>query len=51
MAPNVSFKVLIICGLFYICLIPIGYFSHQKIYKQKILAGENDTNEDLEDIL
>ena len=46
-----TFKVLVICGLIYVCLIPIGYFSYQKIYKQKILIDENDTNEDLEDIL
>ena len=46
-----TFKVLVICGLIYICLIPIGYFSYQKIYKQKILSGENHDNEDLEDIL
>jgi CDP-diacylglycerol--serine O-phosphatidyltransferase len=46
-----TFKVLVICGLIYICLIPIGYFSYQKIYKQKILNGESDNNEDLEDIL
>ena len=46
-----TFKVLVICGLIYICLIPFGYFSYQKIYKQKILSGENHDNEDLEDIL
>ena len=46
-----TFKVLIICGLIYICLIPFGYFSYQKIYKQKILSGENHDNDDLEDIL
>ncbi len=46
-----TFKVLIICGLIYICLIPVGYFSYQKIYKQKILTDENHDNEDLEDIL
>ena len=46
-----TFKVLVICGLIYICLIPIGYFSYQKIHKQKILNGESDDNEDLEDIL
>ena len=46
-----TFKVLIICGLIYICLIPIGYFNYRKIYKQKILSGENYENEDLEDIL
>ena len=46
-----TFKVLVICGLIYICLIPIGYFSYQKINKQKILNGESDTKEDLEDIL
>ena len=46
-----TFKVLVICGLIYICLIPFGYFSYQKIYKQKILSGENHDNDDLEDIL
>ena len=46
-----TFKVLVICGLIYICLIPIGYFSYQRAYKQKIIAGENDDNEELEDIL
>jgi len=46
-----TFKVLVICGLIYICLIPIGYFNYQRIYKQKILSGENDDNDELEDIL
>ena len=46
-----TFKVLVTCGLIYICLIPIGYFSYQKIYNQKILSGEDHDNEDLEDIL
>jgi len=46
-----TFKVLIICGLIYIFLIPIGYFNYQKIYKQKMLSGENDDNDELEDIL
>ena len=46
-----TFKVLIICGLIYICLIPFGYFNYQKIYKQKILSSENDDNDELEDIL
>ena len=46
-----TFKVLVTCGLIYICLIPIGYYNYQKINKQKILSGENHDNEDLEDIL
>ena len=46
-----TFKVLIICGLVYICLIPIGYFSYKKTLKQKILDGESNENDDLEDIL
>ena len=46
-----TFKVLVICGFIYICLIPIGYFNYQKIYKKKILSGENDNNDELEDIL
>ena len=46
-----TFIVLVICGMIYISLIPIGYFSYQKIYKQKILSGENNDNDDLKDIL
>ena len=46
-----TFKILVICGLIYICLIPIGYFNYQKIYKQKMLNGEKDDNDELEDIL
>jgi CDP-diacylglycerol--serine O-phosphatidyltransferase len=46
-----TFKVLIVCGLIYICLIPFGYFNYRKIYKQKILSGEDDDNDELEDIL
>ena len=46
-----TFKVLVICGLIYIFLIPIGYFNYQKIHQQKILSGERQENEDLEDIL
>jgi CDP-diacylglycerol--serine O-phosphatidyltransferase len=46
-----TFKVLVVCGLIYICLIPFGYFNYQKIYKKKILSGESHDNEDLEDIL
>ena len=46
-----TFKVLVVCGLIYISLIPIGYINYQKIHKQKILDEENNDNEDLEDIL
>jgi CDP-diacylglycerol--serine O-phosphatidyltransferase len=46
-----TFKVLVICGLIYVFLIPIGYFNYQKIYKQKTLNEESNDNEDLEDIL
>ena len=46
-----TFKVLVICGLIYICLIPIGYFNYQKIYKKKILVDKNYDNDDPEDIL
>ena len=46
-----TFKVLVVCGLIYIFLIPIGYFNYQKIHKQKVLNGENDDNDELEDIL
>ena len=46
-----TFKVLVICGVIYICLIPIGYFNYQKIYKQKVLNDENNDNDNLEDIL
>ena len=46
-----TFKVLVVCGLIYIFLIPFGYFSYQKNHKQKILSGEINENDDLEDIL
>ena len=46
-----TFKVLVICGLIYICLIPFGYFNYQKIYKKKFLNGDDDDNDELEDIL
>ena len=46
-----TFKVLVICVLIYICLIPIGYFNYHKIYKQKVSSGEDDDNDELEDIL
>ena len=46
-----TFKVLVICGLIYICSIPFGYLNYQKIYKQKIISEEHNDNEDLEDIL
>ncbi|WP_415300537.1 CDP-diacylglycerol--serine O-phosphatidyltransferase [Candidatus Pelagibacter sp. Uisw_134_02] len=46
-----TFKVLLVCGLIYICLIPIGYYNYKKINKQKTLDGENNDNEDPEDIL
>jgi len=46
-----TFKVLVFCGLIYILLIPIGYFNYQKIYKQKVLSGESNDNDDPEDIL
>ena len=46
-----TFKVLVICGLIYICLIPIGYFNYQGIHKQKLISGESDDNDELEDIL
>jgi CDP-diacylglycerol--serine O-phosphatidyltransferase len=46
-----TFKALVICGLIYIGLIPMGYFSYQKINTQKTLSDENNENDDLEDIL
>jgi CDP-diacylglycerol---serine O-phosphatidyltransferase len=46
-----TFKVLVLGGLIYICLIPIGYFSYRKIYKEKNLIDEENDNEDIEDIL
>ena len=46
-----TFKVMVICGLFYIFLIPIGYLNYKKIYKKKIINDEHNDNEELEDIL
>jgi CDP-diacylglycerol--serine O-phosphatidyltransferase len=46
-----TFKILLICGLIYLSLIPIGYINYKKNHKQKNLSSENSENEDLEDIL
>jgi len=46
-----TFKVLFFCGLIYISLIPLSYFSYQKIHKEKALDEDESDNEDLEDIL
>ena len=46
-----TFKVLVLGGLIYICLIPISYFSYRKIHKEKNLMDEQNDNEDIEDIL
>jgi CDP-diacylglycerol--serine O-phosphatidyltransferase len=46
-----TFKILVICGLIYTILIPMGYFNYRKIYKQKTLNDESNENDDLEDIL
>jgi CDP-diacylglycerol--serine O-phosphatidyltransferase len=46
-----TFKALVVCGLIYIGLIPMGYLSYQKINKQKTLSNENNEIDDLEDIL
>jgi len=46
-----TFKVLVFGGLIYICLIPIAYYSYQKIHKTKILDDKQNDNEDIEDIL
>ena len=46
-----TFKVLVVCGLIYICSIPIGYFHYKKTYKQKALSDESNDSDELEDIL
>jgi len=46
-----TFKVLVIGGLIYICLIPISYVSYKKTFKVKALDEESNDNEDIEDIL
>ena len=44
-----TFKILAITCLIYICLIPISYFHHKKIKKEKNISSDKD--EELEDIL
>ena len=44
-----TFKILAICSLVYICLIPISYFHYKKIKKEKNITSDKD--EGLEDIL
>ena len=46
-----TFKVLVLGGLFYICLIPIGYFNYKKNYKKNNFDEKQSDNEDIEDIL
>ena len=46
-----TFKVLVVCGLLYIFLIPFGYFNYHKINKQKISSSATNDNDELEDIL
>ena len=44
-----TFKVLTVSSIIYLCLIPISYFHHKKIKKEKNITSDND--EELEDIL
>ena len=46
-----TFKILVVGGLIYICLIPISYFNYKKIYKEKSTEEDLNDNEDIEDIL
>ena len=46
-----TFKVLVLGGLFYICLIPIGYLNYKKNYKKNNFDEKQSDNEDIEDIL
>ena len=46
-----TFKILVITIFLYICLIPISYFHHKKIKKEKNITTDTDESDDLEDIL
>ena len=46
-----TFKVLFFGGVFYISLIPIGYFSYKRQYKKNSSNENQSDNEDIEDIL
>ena len=46
-----TFKILVLGAMIYILLIPISYFSYQRIYKIKALDEDHSDNEDIEDIL
>jgi len=46
-----TFKVLFFGGVFYISLIPIGYFSYKQQYKKNSSNENQSDNEDIEDIL
>ena len=44
-----TFKILAVSSFVYLCLLPISYFHHKKIKKEKNITS--DTDEGLEDIL
>jgi CDP-diacylglycerol--serine O-phosphatidyltransferase len=46
-----TFKILAITILLYLCIIPISYFHHKKIKKEKNIITDIDESDDLEDIL
>ena len=46
-----TFKILTISTLLYICLIPVSYFHHKKIKKEKNITTDTSESDDLEDIL
>ena len=46
-----TFKILALISLIYLCLIPISYFHYKKIKNEKNIINENNTIDDLEDIL
>ena len=46
-----TFKILVLSGFIYLCLIPISYFHYKKIKKHKNVISEKNESEELEDIL
>ena len=45
------FKVMIITGTIYLCIIPLSFIHYQKLNKKHNIKNLNDENEDFEDVL
>ena len=45
------FKIMIITGTIYLCIIPLSFIHYQKLNKKHNIKNPNNENEDFEDVL